>query len=189
MTLRTWCIFLTALLLFAICLRLLPHAPNFTPIAALAFVAIRYVSSTWAVLLPLSALFLSDLIIGFYSWPIMFSVYLGFGMIALTSLLVGRTRSLCATGAAVITGSLTFFLVTNAAVWLFTPWYEKTFAGLLYAYELGLPFLRNMLMGDLFYTFAIIAVVEVGLATHHLLTQPYDWQQGCILAHTKTAQR
>ena len=56
----------------------------------------------------------------------------------------------------VIFGSVSFFLITNTAIWWLTPWYEKSLSGLLYSFELGLPFLRNMLLGDLVYTFTLL---------------------------------
>ena len=149
-----------ALILFGIMMRLMPHAPNATPIAALAFVGSLYLGRRWSIILPLSALLLSDLLIGFYDWRIMLSVYGSFALIGFLSWICRKYNSFFSTGITVIAGSLVFFLLTNTTVWLFSPWYEKSISGLLYSYELGLPFLRNMLAGDIAYTFVLIGVFE-----------------------------
>lgn len=143
--------------------RLLPHLPNMTPLSALAIVGSLYVSKRWAIVLPIIVLFLSDLVLGVYDWRIMASVYLSFTLIGILSALIADRRKLSFTPGLALFFSILFFLITNAAVWLFSPWYEKTFVGLLYAYELGLPFLLNMAVGDLMYMGVLIAVCELAL--------------------------
>ena len=51
-------------------------------------------------------------------------------------------------------------MVTNYAVWQFSPWYEKSLAGLLESYTLALPFFRNTLLGDLFYSAVLFGAYE-----------------------------
>ena len=140
----------------------MPHAPNATPIVALAFVGSLYLGRRWSIILPLVALLLSDLLIGFYDWRVMLSVYGSFALIGLISWICRKYNSFLSTGMTVIAGSLVFFLLTNTAVWFFSPWYEKSISGLLYSYELGLPFLRNMLIGDMVYTVALVSLFEIG---------------------------
>ena len=137
----------------------LPHLHNTTPIAALAFVGSLHFGRKMAFLLPLSVLLVTDIIIGFYSLGIMLSVYASFALIALLSWYLRKRKSLLTLGYLVMSGSVSFFLITNAAVWWFSPWYEKSLSGLLYSNELGLPFLRNMLMGDLVYTLTLMGAV------------------------------
>jgi len=141
--------------------RLIPHLPNFTPIAALAFVGSQYFGRKAALILPLVALFLGDMLIGFYSFGIMASVYGSFLIIAIMSWWTKKHSNIFAVGYTVIIASVVFFLITNAAVWWFSPWYTKNLAGLMYSYELGLPFLRNMLLGDIVYTFTLLGVFAV----------------------------
>jgi hypothetical protein len=50
-----------------------------------------------------------------------------------------------------LSSSPIFFLVTNFAVWAFSPLYAANAAGLVKCYVAGLPFLRNMAEGDLFW--------------------------------------
>ncbi|KKS74674.1 MAG: hypothetical protein UV47_C0010G0012 [Parcubacteria group bacterium GW2011_GWA2_42_80] len=51
-----------------------------------------------------------------------------------------------------LASSTFFFITTNFAVWASGTWYPKTSAGLLLAYEMGIPFFRNMALGDLVFS-------------------------------------
>lgn len=148
------------LLIFAVAMRLTTHLPNLTPISALAIVGSWYLGKRWGLALPLAAIAISDLFIGFYDWRIMLSVYASFAIIGLLSWITIKYRSVFSIGLSVIGSSMIFFLITNAAVWLFSPWYEKNITGLLYSYELGLLFFRNMLAGDIAYTVALACAIE-----------------------------
>jgi hypothetical protein len=48
--------------------------------------------------------------------------------------------------------SILFFVITNFAVWAFGGLYPKTIEGLSESYFLAIPFFRNTVMGDLFYS-------------------------------------
>lgn len=150
-----------ALLAFGVAMRLFPHLPNATPITAIAFAGSFYLGRRWVLALPVLALFLSDLVIGFYDWRIMASVYGSFALIGCWSYVSRRYGGILPVFLSVVGSSLSFFFITNGAVWLFSPWYEKSIAGLLYAYELGLPFLRNMALGDLIYSAVLFGVFEL----------------------------
>ena len=167
-------------------MRLLPHAPNATPITAIAFVSSLYLGKRWSIILPCIALLLSDAIIGLYDWKIMLSVYGSFILIGCLSWLSSKYRSFLSIGVSVVSASLIFFLITNGAVWLFSPWYEKTVSGLLYSYELGLPFLRNMLTGDMAYTIALIGAFKIYHAISHENNQVLLWHKtGLTLTHLR----
>jgi len=61
-------------------------------------------------------------------------------------------------------GSIIFFLVTNFAVWAVPhSMYPHNLQGLLQSYIMGLPFLKNTLLGDLFYVGALFGLYEVVL--------------------------
>jgi hypothetical protein len=60
-----------------------------------------------------------------------------------------------------IMASLVFFLLTNFAVWILTPWYAKTFIGLVQCYLMAIPFLRNTLLGDLSYVIIFFGAYEI----------------------------
>jgi len=158
---NTLFIIILALFTVGILGRFLPHMPNATPITALAIVSSIYFGRRVSFVLPLSVLFFSDLIIGFYSLGIMASVYGSFALIILLSTWLQKHRGFFPVFYFILGSSVSFFLITNAAVWWFSPWYEKSFSGLLYSYKLGLPFLRNMLVGDLIYTYTLLGAFSL----------------------------
>lgn len=133
-------------------MRLLPHWPNFTPVAAMALFGGVYISrKALAFIIPLAAMFLSDLIIGFHST--MVAVYVGVIITVLIGLgLKNRVKAGNVVIASLIS-SVIFFLITNFGAWMsgLMP-YSKDFSGLVQAYIAGIPFFNNGLMGDLFYS-------------------------------------
>ncbi len=168
------------LVFLGVAVRFLPHLPNMTPIAAIAIVSCIYLRKHLAFTLPLVTLFLSDSAIGFYDWRIMLSVYGSFALIALMGWLGSNHSNPLFTTVKITASSFIFFLITNAAVWAFSPWYEKSIAGLLYAYELGIPFFRNMFIGDLLYTFLFITAFEIYLllnTAHAPLRHRFLWRR------------
>ena len=56
------------LIILGFATRLLPHPANFAPITAIALFAGIYLPKRWAIILPLIAMFISDIFIGFYTW-------------------------------------------------------------------------------------------------------------------------
>jgi hypothetical protein len=144
-------IVLITIVLIAAASRLIPHPPNLTSITAVALFGGAYFSDRrLAFLVPLAALFLSDLILGFYSH--MEVVYLSFALIVCVGLWLQKRRSVFyITGAAVVSSAL-FFLLTNFGVWAFESLYPKTLEGLLACYVAAIPFFQNTLQGDLFFT-------------------------------------
>lgn len=152
------------LITLGIAARFLPHPANFAPIGAIAIFSGIYLPKKWALILPLVAMFFSDLFIGFYSLPIMFSVYAGFVMMGAIGLAVRKYKSLGTILGGTILGSLIFYLVTNGAVWAFGSLYPHTAVGLWQSYYMAIPFFRNSLLGDLFYTGVLAGAYEVSLA-------------------------
>ena len=140
--------------------RFIPHPPNATPITAITIAASRHVGRFWSLTTPIVAMTISDAVIGFYNWKILVSVYASFALIGAISLWARKYPSRMPTWFLVVSASFLFFIVTNFATWLFSPWYEKNVSGLLYSYELGVPFLRNMLLGDVAYTLMISALAR-----------------------------
>lgn len=136
--------------------RLVPHLPNATPINAVSLAASRSLGRFWAVAIPLAAVFVSDVIIGFYNWAVLVSVYASFAVIGLLNAYLPRSTS-----ASALRGPLLFFIVTNFAVWMSSTWYDKSLEGLLVCYSLGLPFLASMLVGDVVYGVLLTAVGNV----------------------------
>lgn len=152
---------LAAMILAAALTRLLPHPPNFSPVEAIAlFGGAYFAARSWALIVPLAAMLLSDLALGALLGGIYADYIFGldhalvYASIALIAVLgfglrgrVGGARLLgyC------LTGSVLFFVVTNFGAWLASPLYPATPAGLLAAYVAGLPFLQWTVLGTLFY--------------------------------------
>lgn len=148
---RTIIISALALLSIGLLGRLLPHLPNATPMTAIIFSSTLFLGRRLTILLPLAILLLTDIVLGFYSPFLMLSVYLSFTLIILLAWWSKKYSDIIVTSYTILASSLLFFIITNTAVWWFSPWYDKSLTGLLYCFELALPFLRNMLLGDLIY--------------------------------------
>lgn len=132
--------------------RLLPHAPDFTPIAATALFAASFLRHrALSVLVPIGAMLIGDAALGFYDWRVMAVVYAAFAAPACAASFASRLRRPRLIVPMLLSSSLMFFLVTNFAVWAFTPIYAADAAGLVKCYIAALPFLRNMITGDVFW--------------------------------------
>jgi hypothetical protein len=142
------------MILAAAASRLIPHPPNLTSVTAIAlFGGAMLDDRRLAFVVPLSALFLSDLVLGFHDQ--MFLVYGSFALIVCIGLWLQHHRSATTIAAAAIASSLLFFGITNFGVWALDRMYPHTLAGLIACYTAALPFLRNTLEGDLFYTLVL----------------------------------
>lgn len=133
-------------------MRLIPHWPNFTPITAIALFGGTFLKrKELAFLVPVVAMLLSDLIIGFHST--MLPVYLSFIAIVAIGLFLQRRLTVVNTLTASLSASVLFYLVTNFASWSsgIMP-YTMNVAGLMQSYIAGLPFFFNGVIGDFFYT-------------------------------------
>jgi hypothetical protein len=133
--------------------RLIPHAPNLTPMTAVALFGGAYLADRkLAFVVPLGALLISDVLLGFYGAGEMLAVYFSSALEVGLGMWVSRNRSVLRVVSAALTGSLLFFTLTNFAVWAFGTIYPKTGGGLVECYIAALPFFRNTLAGDLLYT-------------------------------------
>jgi hypothetical protein len=142
---------LLAAIFAAAAMRLLPHPPNFSPIAAVALFSGAYLSKrAIAFVAPIAALLLSDLFLGFY--PELVFVYLSVAAIVLIGWAISKRKSAGWVAAAALASSLLFYLVTNFGVWLVMDYYPKTLAGLAACYVAAVPFFQNTLAGDLVFT-------------------------------------
>lgn len=152
----------------AVLMRLVPHAWNFAPVTAIAIVAGIYLPKKQAIVLPLAVRFISDAIIGFFSWPLMLGVYAAHVFGALAGLWVRQHKSFARILAAPIASAIVFFLVTNFAFLYAPSEYPHTASGIVQAYANGLPFFRGTLLGDIIYTLALVGAWELVLYYHNL---------------------
>ncbi|RED45928.1 DUF6580 family putative transport protein [Seonamhaeicola aphaedonensis] len=134
---------LIAFVLVVAIFRLFPHLPNVTPITAMALFSGAYFSNkALAYIVPLAAMFLSDLILGFSG--ITLFVYAAFILVSFIGFISKKTNL-----KTILISSVSFFIITNFGVWLLG--YPKTFDGLIECYTLAIPFFRNSLIGDFFF--------------------------------------
>ena len=158
---------LLVLLAFTVLWRVVPHALNMTPLAALAlFAGARSGHTGLAMAFPLGALLLSDLLLGFHAT--MPFVYGAMILIVLMGTLL-RGRGMAAHVLAGVGGSLSFYFITNFGVWLTAGYYSPDLTGLLASYVAGLPFLWKTMAGDFFFVvmfFGLFAMQAQYLSDH-----------------------
>ncbi|OGZ33160.1 MAG: hypothetical protein A2174_00185 [Candidatus Portnoybacteria bacterium RBG_13_41_18] len=160
---RTKILIAAVIISLAAATRLIDHPWNFTPIAAMAIFAGCYLGKKWGIILPLAAMLIGDYFIGFYSWQVMVSVYASMALAFGIGWYLKSRKTWYNVGLASLSSSIAFFLITNFSVWAFFSWYPHTFAGLLNCFTLALPFFRNTLAGDLFYSGVLFGVYELVL--------------------------
>lgn len=140
--------------------RLIPHPPNMTALGAVAIFGGAVISnSRLAILIPLVALFLSDLIINnvvyhaYYDSFVFFGgsagwIYASFILMAVVSHYVIKNINATNVALATVISTLLFFFITNTGVWTSSPMYSKDISGWFLAIEAGLPFLLNSLIAN-----------------------------------------
>src|SRR5437588_720532 len=105
---KTRFVMLMGMILAAAASRLIPHPPNFTPIAAIAlFGGAGFANKRAAFLVPLAGLFLSDLVFGFYGiTPV---VYGAFALTVCLGFWVRRHHSVQRIALAAVASAILFF--------------------------------------------------------------------------------
>ncbi len=148
-----------ALILVGMAVRLLPHPANFTPLAAIALFSGVYLPRRFALVVPLAVMVASDALIGFHN--LVLFTWGSFALIGVIGWWVQKHKHVTTVIGGALAGSLLFYLVTNWAVMQFGTMYPHTISGLLGSYAAGIPFFRNMLLGDLFYTSTFFGAYEL----------------------------
>jgi len=153
-------IIITGMIFIAAFVRLIPHPPNFAPIAAMALFGGAYFTKRWvAFLIPLVAMFITDLILGFHST--MWAVYLSFVLIVGIGMLMIKQKKVSNIFLASVSASVLFFVITNFAVWAFGIYYPKGLSGLAASYTAAIPFFHYTLLGDLFFVTLMFGSFEL----------------------------
>jgi hypothetical protein len=147
------------MVLLAAATRMFPHPPNFTAIGAMAlFSGVRLADKRWAFLVPLMAMFLSDLVLGFQ--PAVLPVYVCVLFTTYLGVRLGGNARVPSVGLSMLTGSVVFFLFTNLPAF-YPGLYTNDINGLMQSYTAALPFFRNQLAGDAFYSIALFSVHSI----------------------------
>ena len=140
-------IVIASLIILAVLSRLVPHPPNFAPIAGIALFSSKKINNKLlGVFLPIIPLFISDLFIGISFINIF--VYLSFILIYFLGSISPKIDA-----KTVFLSSVIFFILTNLGVWYLG--YPKNIEGLITCFTLAIPFFVNTIIGDLFYSFIL----------------------------------
>ncbi len=148
-------LFITIAILIAALTRMLPHPPNFTPIAAIAlFGGACMTNKKFAFIIPLLAMLISDCIYipysdstGFHNT--MLYVYASFIIITFIGMYMRNNPKTGNIILASLISSVLFFLITNFAVWAASG-FQFGMSGLLTTYVAGIPFYNNSILGSFF---------------------------------------
>lgn len=145
--------------------------PNFTAVGAIAIIGASHFKGIRKWLIPLVVLWLSDLILNnivyaqYYDhFQVVGSLWV-YGSILLIGVLAYFVMQKPSWGRLVFTSfgaAIIFYLVTNFGSWISpaSP-YVKDFNGLMLCYEMGIPFFRNTLLGNLFFSFVLFGAYEL----------------------------
>ena len=152
-----------AIIVIAIFARLIPHAPNFTPLLAVAlFSGALFSGNKLFYLIPVAALLVSDLFLGFSSiTPV---VYFSLGLIAVLGISLKKatekfnSKSIMSITIKSFAAAVIFFIVSNMGVFLLTGMYPISLAGLVECYTLAIPFFRNTLISTMAYSFSLFGL-------------------------------
>lgn len=162
-----------AMIGIAVASRLLPHPPNFTPLAAMClFAGAMTVSPRIMAVTVIIAMLISDAVLGFHSlMPVVYGCLLANFVIGRK--LIGNDANAFRVVAGSLVGSVLFFLVTNFAVWV--AFYPSTWTGLTACFAAAIPFFQYTLSGDLVYSglfFGVYALATSGVVSTRGHLQP-----------------
>lgn len=156
---------LSIIILLAAFTRIMPHPPNFSPMAAIGLFGAAHFAKKWqAFFIPLIGIWISDLVINNYVYSSSSSnivwfysgfywQYISYILIIFAGLFIfNRGISLTKTVGGVISSSGIFFLVSNFGVWAGGTMYPKNFGGLITCYAAGIPFIHNTIISDVLFT-------------------------------------
>ncbi len=155
------------LVVFAIATRIIfnmLHVYNFNAVMAAGLFAGAYLGSRrMGLVIPFIAMLITDAVIGFYDWKLMAVVYASFGIAVLLGKFYVKDATLLRWIGSVLGGSLTFFVATNFAVWLFGDgsFYPHTLAGLGQCFTMAIPFYRSSFLGDLTWSAVLFGGYEL----------------------------
>lgn len=162
----------TGFIIFAALTRLLPHAYNFTPLGAIAlFGAAYFTEKRWALVIPLLAFWMSDLLLNNITYAAYYDGFTWFtsgmlytygsiamivvlGYYILKKITFGRVLG-GALGASVI-----FFIVSNFGVWVSSSMYPLTLEGLITCYTAAIPFFHYTIAGNVVYSAVLFGSYE-----------------------------
>ena len=172
---------ISIIILLAAFTRIMPHPPNFSPMAAIGLFGAAHFAKKWqAFLIPLIGIWISDLVInnfvysshssnfvwfygGFY-WQYISYVFIIFAGLFIFNKGISVTNTL----GGMVSSSGIFFLFSNFGVWAGGAMYTKNISGLITCYASGIPFIHNTIISDALFT-------TVLFGTYYLLQTEYSY--------------
>jgi hypothetical protein len=150
-----------ALVILGVLLRVIPHMPNFSPITGLALFSGVYLKRSQAIWVPISAMIISDAFLAPEPLSTRLTVYGSFCLIGCLGLWLRKRKSIYTIITSSLVGSGIFYLVTNFAFFYPSDMYTHNWQGITASYYNALPFFRNTILGDLFYTGLLFGAYEL----------------------------
>jgi hypothetical protein len=159
--------------IFAVLARMpfMPHPWNLTPVAAaLLYFGAR--GSRRQIWVPFVLLAASDLVLNkfVYAYPFgadQLVVWAWYAAILLLGTQLRENSGWLKIAGAALASSVSFFAVSNFAVWAFGTMYPKTLSGLTTCYAAGVPFFRRTLAGDMLFTAVMFGLPALATALTH----------------------
>ena len=159
---------ISGIILIALISRLIPHAPNFTAMGAVALFGGTYIKKqSLKYIIPIGAMCISDILLSLTGVPLpsitlQISIYVAFALIVMIGSEDYKDSRLKKTPNIVLSSlaaSSLFFIITNFGVWL-GGWYGYSLTGLATCYTAAIPFFGNTIMGDLTYCAILFGAYE-----------------------------
>ena len=144
-------------LVVGIFMRIMPFAPNFTPLLSIALLSALYTKNRYFIILPILIMLLSDLIIGNHVTA--FWVYTSLSIIFMLGYFVNASKYFQILKYSILS-ALIFFIVSNFGVWI-TGGYTFDFNGLLSCYIAAIPFFKNTLFSTCLFSLSIHFIVNL----------------------------
>jgi len=152
--------------------RLLPHIPNVTPIAAMAlFGGAYFADKRMSFLVPLVAMFLSDVALSFIAGYELFTymrlvLYGTFALISVIGLQLRQNVKGPKVLLASLIASVLFFVTSNFGVWALGKGlvFPLDSTGLVLCYTAGIEFFRYTIVGDLVFVTVLFGGFELAKA-------------------------
>jgi len=164
---------------FAGPMNVLPHAWHFTPLAAsLLFFGAR--GSRRQLWVPLVMLAATDVVLTKYVYAYVFSwdhvvTWAWYAAILWLGTSLREKSGFWRVVGAAVTSSVSFFVISNFAVWAAWPeMYPRTLGGLMTSYTAAIPFFRGTAESDLFFTLAFFYAPVAMHALSGLLSKAGD---------------
>ncbi len=158
------------LVILAVGFRFLPHPSNFTPLLAIfIFSSGFFRNKWWAVLFPLSVMFISDLLVNNIMYRAYFDgfvllyhgavwTYIAMTALSLLSIPLLEKFTFTRTLWSGVVASVLFYVISNFGVWFSGALYPKTVQGLITCYTMALPFFKNTLISTLLFVSAMYGI-------------------------------